>query len=220
MIDVSQSVEHDHPHALEFLRKDCTNTLEYFRKRIDHIPTLREIFDFVVSDMETLKRHLFDNIVAEEDHILDDYIAMMINTASLRPEGYSELPETLISESVFKNVFIPRTLEDVEMPMEDIAKIRDGNSEQVLYASVIGLNLLETKPDTFISQDDDSSTDEESSSYDETDFDKISKLKKHEDKDEKKERKEAVRLEKQAKRLVKVPKSEKKRKLKISQGKK
>ena len=25
MIDVSQSVEHDHPHALEFLRKDCTN---------------------------------------------------------------------------------------------------------------------------------------------------------------------------------------------------
>ena len=25
MIDVSQSVEHDHPHALEFLRKDCNN---------------------------------------------------------------------------------------------------------------------------------------------------------------------------------------------------
>lgn len=25
IIDVSQSVEHDHPHALEFLRKDCSN---------------------------------------------------------------------------------------------------------------------------------------------------------------------------------------------------
>lgn len=25
MIDVSQSVEHEHPYALEFLRKDCTN---------------------------------------------------------------------------------------------------------------------------------------------------------------------------------------------------
>ena len=25
VIDVSQAVEHDHPHALEFLRKDCTN---------------------------------------------------------------------------------------------------------------------------------------------------------------------------------------------------
>jgi RIO kinase 1 len=25
MIDVSQAVEHEHPFALEFLRKDCTN---------------------------------------------------------------------------------------------------------------------------------------------------------------------------------------------------
>lgn len=25
MIDVSQAVEHEHPYALEFLRKDCTN---------------------------------------------------------------------------------------------------------------------------------------------------------------------------------------------------
>jgi RIO kinase 1 len=25
VIDVSQAVEHDHPHALEFLRKDCNN---------------------------------------------------------------------------------------------------------------------------------------------------------------------------------------------------
>ena len=27
IIDVSQSVEHDHPHALDFLRKDCTNVI-------------------------------------------------------------------------------------------------------------------------------------------------------------------------------------------------
>lgn len=25
VIDVSQAVEHDHPHAFDFLRKDCTN---------------------------------------------------------------------------------------------------------------------------------------------------------------------------------------------------
>lgn len=25
VIDVAQAVEHDHPHALEFLRKDCVN---------------------------------------------------------------------------------------------------------------------------------------------------------------------------------------------------
>ena len=31
IIDVSQSVEHDHPHALEFLRKDIHNVTEFFR---------------------------------------------------------------------------------------------------------------------------------------------------------------------------------------------
>ena len=31
VIDVSQSVEHDHPHALEFLRKDLHNVTEFFR---------------------------------------------------------------------------------------------------------------------------------------------------------------------------------------------
>ena len=33
IIDVSQSVEHDHPHALEFLRKDLTNVTDFFRRR-------------------------------------------------------------------------------------------------------------------------------------------------------------------------------------------
>ena len=33
IIDVSQSVEHDHPHALEFLRIDCNNINKYFRYR-------------------------------------------------------------------------------------------------------------------------------------------------------------------------------------------
>ena len=31
IIDVSQSVEHDHPHALEFLRSDCNNVTKFFR---------------------------------------------------------------------------------------------------------------------------------------------------------------------------------------------
>ncbi|KAF0978738.1 hypothetical protein FDP41_002558 [Naegleria fowleri] len=32
-IDVSQSVEHDHPHALEFLRKDCENIKNFFERK-------------------------------------------------------------------------------------------------------------------------------------------------------------------------------------------
>ncbi|VDK22979.1 unnamed protein product [Anisakis simplex] len=33
IIDVSQSVEHDHPHSLEFLRSDCSNVTKFFRSR-------------------------------------------------------------------------------------------------------------------------------------------------------------------------------------------
>ncbi|OUM62038.1 hypothetical protein PIROE2DRAFT_32256, partial [Piromyces sp. E2] len=44
-------IEHDHPHSSEFLRKDCTNVIEYFRKRVLHpIMTVREMFEFVVKD--------------------------------------------------------------------------------------------------------------------------------------------------------------------------
>lgn len=32
VIDVSQSVEHSHPHALEFLRRDCANVNLFFSK--------------------------------------------------------------------------------------------------------------------------------------------------------------------------------------------
>uniref|UniRef100_A0A8C4ZZ28 Serine/threonine-protein kinase RIO1 n=1 Tax=Gadus morhua TaxID=8049 RepID=A0A8C4ZZ28_GADMO len=47
IIDVSQSVEHDHPHALEFLRKDCSNINDFFLKRGVAVMTIRELFEFI-----------------------------------------------------------------------------------------------------------------------------------------------------------------------------
>uniref|UniRef100_A0A3B5KPB9 Serine/threonine-protein kinase RIO1 n=1 Tax=Xiphophorus couchianus TaxID=32473 RepID=A0A3B5KPB9_9TELE len=47
IIDVSQAVEHDHPHALNFLRKDCSNVNEFFARRGVAAMTLRELFDFI-----------------------------------------------------------------------------------------------------------------------------------------------------------------------------
>ena len=59
VIDVSQSVEHDHPHALEFLRKDVFNVLEFFRKKLtEQIMTVRELFDFIVSDFDMITEKL------------------------------------------------------------------------------------------------------------------------------------------------------------------
>ena len=48
IIDVSQSVEHDHPFALDFLRFDCRNVNLFFAKQNVVVPSVRELFEFVV----------------------------------------------------------------------------------------------------------------------------------------------------------------------------
>ncbi|PIK33960.1 putative serine/threonine-protein kinase RIO1 [Apostichopus japonicus] len=73
IIDVSQSVEHDHHLALEFLRKDCTNVTEYFRKKDVCTMTVRELFDFVT-----------DPSINSEN--MDDYLTKAMEIASQRSQ--------------------------------------------------------------------------------------------------------------------------------------
>lgn len=48
VIDVSQAVDLDHPHALTFLREDCAHVNAYFRRSGVATLTTRELFEFVV----------------------------------------------------------------------------------------------------------------------------------------------------------------------------
>lgn len=48
IIDVSQSVELDHPLALDFLREDIAHINAFFRRAGVATLTMRELFDFVV----------------------------------------------------------------------------------------------------------------------------------------------------------------------------
>ncbi|XP_006888828.1 PREDICTED: serine/threonine-protein kinase RIO1 [Elephantulus edwardii] len=71
IIDVSQSVEHDHPHALEFLRKDCANVNDFFFKHNIAVMTVRELFEFVT-----------DPSITHEN--LDAYLSKAMEIASER----------------------------------------------------------------------------------------------------------------------------------------
>jgi RIO kinase 1 len=42
-------VEHDHPHAFEFLRKDLSNVTDYFKRKGVEVLSLKQLFDFVTS---------------------------------------------------------------------------------------------------------------------------------------------------------------------------
>lgn len=48
IIDVSQSVELDHPRAFDFLREDCLHVNDYFRRQGVATLTVKELFDFAV----------------------------------------------------------------------------------------------------------------------------------------------------------------------------
>lgn len=52
IIDVSQSVEHDHPKALDFLRADISHVEAYFSKRggVRNVLGLRKIFDWILRE--------------------------------------------------------------------------------------------------------------------------------------------------------------------------
>ncbi|CAE7825230.1 Riok1 [Symbiodinium sp. CCMP2592] len=50
IIDVSQSVESDHPQALDFLKRDCVNVNNFFAKRMStRAVPVKRLFDFVVT---------------------------------------------------------------------------------------------------------------------------------------------------------------------------
>lgn len=99
IIDVSQSVEHDHPHALDFLRKDCTNVSEFFRKKMVSTMTIKELFDFIT-----------DPTVTEEN--MDEYLEKISERIANR--DLQELTaQEKIEEEVFKQAFIPQRLDEV-----------------------------------------------------------------------------------------------------------
>ena len=54
---MSQSVEHDHPFALDFLRFDCRNVNGFFQKQQVKTPSVRQLFEFIV-DMNITEENM------------------------------------------------------------------------------------------------------------------------------------------------------------------
>ena len=98
-IDVSQSVEHDHPASFDFLRKDCENiTNWFFKKGVGAVMTLRELFDFVT-----------DRAIMKET--MEEYLEKMMDVCMGRP---APTPKEMVAAEVFKTAFIPQKLADIE----------------------------------------------------------------------------------------------------------
>lgn len=100
VIDVSQSVEHDHPHAFEFLRKDCTNISDFFRKRGVATLTVKELFDFITDSSIHVNN-------------LEECLEKLSEKAAGRDLEEMTAQEQ-IEEEAFKNIYIPKRLTEVK----------------------------------------------------------------------------------------------------------
>lgn len=99
VIDVSQSVEHDHPHALDFLRKDATNITDFFAKKDVATMTVRELFTFITDPNVT-------------DANMEKYLEQISERIANRDIDHLTEQEK-VEEEVFKRAYIPKRLDEV-----------------------------------------------------------------------------------------------------------
>jgi RIO kinase 1 len=137
IIDVSQSVEHDHPLAFDFLRNDIKNIEDFFGRLGVKCLGLRRCFEFVTrekvteadeTDSSVLVRWLSED-VAKED-LKDDQVGAVDDATSSAAIAHEN--------SVFLKSFIPRTLNEVKNPERDVAVLNRGETK-LIYADTIGV---------------------------------------------------------------------------------
>ena len=242
VIDVSQAVEHDHPNALTFLRKDCENTIHFFRRNgVARVPHLQPLFDFVV-DPAIRPHHAaeaYERLLAATD---DEAAAEVDGEGGGGAGGDAAAAEAEVAEAVFAQMHIPRTLEELAIRdvEKDLAKVAAGDGASIAYTKVMGLGA-DLKPDLGgdgggdgggeggaqaaaeeEGEEEESIEEEDSGEESEEEGEEGERRRRHkvlhkdEDKDEKRDRKAAVKAAQREARTKKTPKHVKKAKSKAS----
>ncbi|RHZ72793.1 hypothetical protein CDV55_108258 [Aspergillus turcosus] len=217
IIDVSQSVEHDHPRSLEFLRMDIKNVSDFFRRKGVETLSERTIFEFIITTEGPA------TIEASEE--MHDAIEKLY---TLKPDQ----AETEQDTAVFRQQFIPQTLEQVYDFERDAEKVRAGEGSDLVYRDLLagGKSAPNDVPDGGEDQESDASggvsvadsaSDSEAGPDGEDPFaPKQPRGKRFEDKDSKREHKQKIKEEKRQQRANKMPKHLKKRLVSTSSRKK
>ncbi|KAJ3469544.1 hypothetical protein MRS44_003609 [Fusarium solani] len=209
IIDVSQSVEPDHPRSLEFLRMDIKNVGDFFRRKGVDTLADRAIFNFITAPEG-----------AVEEPAMSEAIEKLYET---RPDTTSEdhAAQLEVDNEVFRNQYIPQTLEQVYDIEKDAQKVNQGQGNDLVYSNLLADQVIapkkteeadEEEGSTSDTDSEGASLDDDDESHDESRFEKgTPRGRRFEDKDEKKAHKQAVKEAKREKRKEKMPKHLKKK---------
>lgn len=203
IIDVSQSVEHDHPRSLEFLRMDVKNVSNFFSRQGVTTMSEQTVFGFIVAA---------DGTVNPTE--MTDALQTLAAKADTEPRTND------VDREVFRNQFMPQNLDQVYDIERDAEKVKMGETEDLIYQSLLA-NKKDRREDfqdsAEVTSDEGGVAQGSGSGSDEDDSDEFEerekkpKGKRFEDKDTKREHKAAVKEEKREKRKTKMPKHLKKK---------
>ncbi|KIY32601.1 Atypical/RIO/RIO1 protein kinase [Cryptococcus gattii E566] len=136
IIDVSQSVEHDHPRAFDFLRSDISNIEEFFSRRGVATLGIRRSWEFIVTENIGLSPSGSASISLEMEKG-DEGESRLVGVLA---EWLKE-PSDKTDDAVFMESYIPRTLAEVYDPERDVDVLKRGGGDELIYAGVTGLKL-------------------------------------------------------------------------------
>jgi RIO kinase 1 len=215
IIDVSQSVEHDHPRSLEFLRMDIKNTSDFFRRKdVDILPE-QLVFKFITSAEGPTS-------VTPSNEAMVAAIEKLFASREEMPANEDQAADD-VDTAVFRQQYIPQTLEQVYDIERDAEKVRAGEGNDLVYRDLLAGEKSSGKvtpggdagPDSDgsggVSVSGSESDDEEDGVPDDLSTTKAPRGKRFEDKDIKREHKQKVKEEKREQRSKKMPKHVKKR---------
>ncbi|GMM47486.1 protein kinase [Pichia kluyveri] len=214
VFDVSQSVEPDHPMAMDFLRMDIKNVNDFFSriKKINVYPE-REIFKFIITPHDILfKDFEHDNKDAEETK---EFLLDYLNTLSLKSSEDDEF-----NDEVFRSLHLVSSLHNIEE--RDFNKFSNGDIDTLVdLVGSVKINKYEVEN----AEEDEDHNEEDSDEEDDDDEDnsddefysdderknKPNNLKRFQDKDEKKLHKQQVKEAARENRKSKMKKHVKKK---------
>jgi RIO kinase 1 len=186
IIDVSQSVEHAHPYASDFLKKDLSNVTDFFRKRGMQVLSKYNLFHFVTvvsfsnnkkdsddvynPDEEFMRSTLMEMLVDAENEAADEEEK---NEAAEKEaqENWDEMDRgekedaAVTEDNIFLQAYIPTSLNDLANPHAEMSRMKAGGREKG-YIEAVSRMLGKTSEDqgTAVDGEDSESSDEEGDS--------------------------------------------------------
>lgn len=218
IIDVSQSVEHDHPRSLEFLRMDIKNVSDFFRRKNVDVLSEQALFGFITTGKyedhtvnERLDKLYEEKVKHEEEE----------EKRGLSGDADEIAARQAVDNEVFRQQFMPQNLDQVYDIERDAQKVTKEGSSAVVYGNLLADKKAAEKPvEEAPGSESESENGEEEETDDESRFEKgTPRGKKHLAKEEKDAHKKAVKEEKREKRKEKIPKHLKKKMISASSRK-